>query len=431
MDLGAADEDIRRTVLDSGARIVSERMPGSRSVTIGITATVGSRDEAPAVAGASHFLEHLLFKGTESRTARGIAMAVDAVGGEMNAYTGREGTSYYLRLPSSELDFGLDLLGDVVKAPAFRANEVESEREVIIEELLMAEDDPDDVVHQALYEAAFPGHPIGRETLGSMESIPGLDRDSIAAFHAEHYRPANLVIAAAGDLDHDVVIDRMTSVFGGANAGGTSIVESRQAPDGHLENLTTTHRDTEQVHLQMAWRSLALRDTDRFALFVANHVLGGGMASRLFTEVREERGLAYAVYSGPSLYTDTGLLSIYAGTGRARLGELLRVIDEVLEGLLADGITDEEHAVALGYLEGATVLGLEDSGSRMSRLASNEVVWGEVVPLDVQLGRLRSVTPDQVLDVLRKVLGAPRTVAAVGVGVEGDPLLESAAAWRR
>jgi predicted Zn-dependent peptidase len=424
-----ATEHLGRTVLDSGLRIVTERMPEARSVTLGVYAGIGSRDEADDLAGASHFLEHLLFKGTASRSAQQIARDVDARGGEMNAFTGRESTAYYTRLPGGELAFGLDLLGDVVAAPAFRPHEVDAEREVIVEELLMSEDDPDDVVHKAMYEAVFPDHPLGRETLGSMTSIQGLSRDGIAAFHAEHYRAPATVVAAAGDLDHDEVVARVAEAFAGLPVEGEP--PARTAPSIGPEPLRALHRDVEQVHLQLAWRGLDAHDEDRHALYVGNHILGGGMASRLFQEVREERGLAYSVYSGPSLFVDCGVQAVVASTGSSRVDELLAVIDAVVEGVLAAPVTDDELAVAIGYLTGATLLSLEDSGSRMARLASSELVHGEVRPVDDQLARIRAVTAEDVQRVLRRVLDAPRVVAAVGPRADRNRALTDAAEWRR
>lgn len=417
-----------RTVVGSGLRVVTERVPGARSVSVGVYVGVGSRDEPDELAGASHFLEHLLFKGTPTRSALDIAMAVDAVGGEINAYTGREATAYYVRLPASQLDLGLDLLSDVVANPAFRAHEVEAERDVIVEELLMSEDDPDDVVHKALYEAAFCGHGLGRETLGTMDSIGGLGRDSIAAFHAQRYRPANLVVAAAGDLDHDHVVDTVGALCANGVPGAPP---ERSAPVLDADALTVVDRDTEQVHLEFAWRCPDVHDPDRYPLLVGNHVLGGGMASRLFQEVREERGLSYGIYTSPALYSDAGLVVLSVSTAPARLAELLEVIDATIEALLDDGITETEHRVALGYLEGATLLGLEDTGSRMGRLASNELVFGSLRSVDEHLEAIRAVTRDDVSRVLRSVFDTPRVVAAVGDGASSNPLLERAAGWRR
>jgi predicted Zn-dependent peptidase len=409
--------DCEKTTLPSGIRIVTERMPEARSVTTGVWVGVGSRDESEELAGASHFLEHLLFKGTDTRSARSIAVAVDCVGGEMNAFTTREHTAFYTRLPVDQLAFGLDLLTDVVAHPAFRANEVDAEREVILEEILMSEDAPDDVVGTRLYEALFPGHPLGRETLGTEETIEAMPRDTIAGFHGHHYRPANLVVAAAGNLHHDQVVDAVADFFSSSEPGTPPI---RQAPDDTLVPLTVVERPIEQVHLALGWRSMHYDDPDRYALWVANQVLGGGMSSRLFQEVREERGLAYTVFSSPSTYRDAGATMIYAGTAPARLGELIDVIDGVIADLLADGITAEEHRTAVGCIEGSMLLGLEDSASRMMRIGSGEITRGEVIPVDEQLARIRAVTPDDAARVLRKVFSGPRAVSAVGPVSERD-----------
>ena len=411
---------IELTTLASGLRIVTERMPEARSVTIGFWAGVGSRDESPELAGASHFLEHLLFKGTAERSAREIAVAVDAVGGEMNAFTAREHTGYYTRLPVADLAFGLDLLTDVVGAPAFRPHEIDAEREVILEEILMNEDTPDDVVHTRLMEGLFPGHPLGAETLGSEDSIVGMARDQIASFHAEWYRPANLVVAAAGDLHHDEVVARVERCLEDSEPG---VRPTRVAPSTEVVPLSVVHRSTEQAHVAMAWRGLASNDPDRYALMVANHVLGGGMSSRLFQEVREERGLAYTVYSSPSSYTGAGAFSLYAGTAPNRLDELLQVIGDVLDELLASGITDDEHAVARGYLVGATLLGLEDSGSRMARLGSGLITRDEIIAVDDHLARMRAVTIDDVQRVVRRIVAAPSVLSIVGPFGEDDPVV--------
>jgi predicted Zn-dependent peptidase len=414
---------VELTTLDNGVRVVTERMPEARSVSIGFWAGVGSRDESDELAGASHFLEHLLFKGTDRRSAREIAVAVDAVGGEMNAFTTREHTAYYTRLPVAELDFGLDLLTDVVAGPAFRPPEVDAEREVILEEILMNDDAPDDVVHTRLLESVFPDHPLGRETLGSETTVEHMERDAIAAFHAHWYRPANLVVAAAGALEHAQVVERIASFLPDAEVGARP---ERSAPTRPPESLSVVHRPTEQAHVAMAWRGIAQREPDRYALSVANQILGGGMSSRLFQEVREERGLAYTVFTAPSSYADTGVLVLYAGTAPARLGELLDVVADVIDGVLADGITDAELDVAKGYLEGATLLGLEDSGSRMARLGAGLTSRGEIIPVAEHLERTREVTAADVHRVLQRVLGAPGSLSIVGPFQDDEPVLVGA-----
>ena len=402
---------MRTSTLDNGIRVVTERMESVRSVTTGVWVGVGSRDESGSLWGASHFLEHLLFKGTAARSAQDIAESVDAVGGEMNAFTAKEYTAYYTRLPATELAFGLDLLADVVTAPAFRPDEIDAERQVILEEILMSEDTPDDRVHTLLFEARYPDHPLGQETLGGPESIEAMTREEIAHFHEHHYRPTNLVVAAAGLLDHDEVVARVDEGFSSASGG---MAPERDAPSLPAVPVSVLRRPTEQVHLALSWPGFDHEDPDRYALSVLNHVLGGGTASRLFQEVREKRGLAYSVYSAPSSYVDTGLVLAYLGTAPARVAEAIAVVDDIVAALLSDGVSDKELAVARGYLEGSLVLGLEDSGSRMGRIGSSSTIRGKVTPISEHVDKIRAVTHDDVNRVLQRVFAGGRTLAAVG-----------------
>jgi len=415
-------DNVRRTTLANGIRVVTERMPEARSVTTGFWVAVGGRDEASELAGASHFLEHLVFKGTDTRTAREIAESVDALGGEMNAFTSREHTAYYTRLPADELSFGLDLLCDVLSDPALRPHEVDAERDVILEELAMSEDTPDDKVHSLLAAAVFPDHPLGREVLGDESTVESLGRDDISTFFKEHYRPANVVVAAAGRLEHDDVVAGVSHFLESVDAGARP---SRVAPDREQVSLTVEHRPTEQAHLTIGWRAIDQRDPDRFALAIANQIFGGGLSSRLFQEIREDRGLAYSVYSAASLYTDSGLFMIYAGTSPSKVDEVLDLIDAEVAKIVADGITERELRVASGYLVGALLLNLEDSGSRMGRLARAELSPSEALSVDEQIEQLRSVTVDDAHEVMRRVLSGPRSLAAVG------PFDESAFTARR
>ena len=415
------EPDIERSELTSGVRVITERMPEARSVSIGMWFAVGSRDDPGEIAGASHFLEHLLFKGTQQRSARSIALSVDAVGGEMNAYTTREHTAYYLRLPVAELHNGLELLADVVSAPAFREHELDAERDVIIEELLMSEDTPDDLVITALYESLYPDHPLGRETLGSRDTVEAMTREDVAGFHQQWYRPRTAVVAAAGALDHQQVLAAVDGLF---ETGEPGVAPVRSAPSTGIRPLVVIDRPIEQVHVAVGWPALSLGDDDRYAMWVANHVLGGGMSSRLFQKIREERGLAYTVFTSPSSYSDAGSLIMYAGTAVNRLGELLSVTDEVLAGFLADGITEEEHRVALGYLEGSMLLGLEDSGSRMSRLGTGIATRNDITSVDDHIRHIRAVTIDDVNAVITRIFDGPRAVSAVGPLGSGNPALE-------
>jgi len=413
------DPGVEQTELPNGLRIVTETMPEARSVTLGAWVRVGGRDEAPELSGASHFLEHLLFKGTEHRSARQIAEAVDSVGGEMNAFTAREHTAYYARLPHERLDVGLDILGDVLTVPALRPTEVEAERQVIVEEILMNLDAPEDRVHTALSGALFAEHPLGREVLGEMGTVESITRDDIAEFFNHWYRPATMVVTVAGRLEHDQVVEAVAAGLGGGVGGELPV---RTPPAAATAAVVVERDDTEQAHLCLGWRSLTNGDDDRWALSVANQVLGGGMASRLFQEVREERGLAYSVYSHPTAFEDSGYLTIYCGTAPKRAREALRVIDDVVASVLTDGITESELAVAAGYLEGSMLLGLEDSGGRMGRLGRSLMQRDRITTIDEHLARLRAITTEDVARVLHRVLDTPRVLAAVGP-FEGDELI--------
>jgi predicted Zn-dependent peptidase len=411
-------EDIRRSRLASGLRVVSEALPGTRSVTIGAWVGSGARDEASEVSGASHFLEHLLFKGTATRSARDIAEAVESVGGEMNAFTTHEQTVFYIRLPDTELERAIDILADVVWNPAFRTDDVEAERQVILEEIGMRDDTPDDLVHDLFARAHFPEHPLGREVLGSHETIAAMSRDAIADHHGAHYEPANIVIAAAGNLDHDRVLALVAARTPGAMPARPARIH---AGAGDPRPVAVVHRPTEQAHVVLGLRSIPALDPDRDALTVVNQALGGGMASRLFQEVREQRGLAYSVYSYRAAFDDTGYLAIYAGTAPDRMRQTLDVIETELERLVRDGVPEPELEAAKGHLTGSLAMSLETSASRMRRLGRSELVEGEIPTLDSVIARIRAVTADDARRVIDRVFAdARRTLAVVGPHDERD-----------
>jgi predicted Zn-dependent peptidase len=412
--------DIRRLQLPSGVRVVSEHMPEVRSASIGCWVAIGARDEVPELSGASHFLEHLLFKGTDERDARRIAQEVDALGGEMNAFTTKEYTAYYLRLPADSFEWGVELLGQILSVPSLRPADVEAERQVILEELLMGLDDPDDRVHTMLFEALFPGHPLGREVLGDADTVGAMARDAIAGFHDAHYGPANLVVAVAGRVDHDRVHAAVETSLPGTSA---SARPERSVPELAPVPLVVDRRPLEQVHLTVGWRSLDHHDPDRYALALANQVLGGGASSRLFQEVREERGLAYTVFSSPAPMSDAGALVLFVGTGPDHVEEAATVVADVVGEIAANGVTAAELDVAKGFLSGSLILGLEDSASRMGRLGSGEAVRGEVVSIEEHVRRIDAVDLEDVARVASRVLAGPRTVAAVGPFDEDHPAL--------
>lgn len=380
-------------------------------MTTGVWVGVGGRDEAPGIAGASHFLEHLFFKGTERRSARQIAESVDSVGGDLNAFTSREHTAFHTRLPAGEWRLGVELLGDVLSAPALRQADIDAEREVILEELWAAMDTPEDLVHMLAADGMFPAHPLGREVLGDADTVRAMRRDDIASFFEQHYRPANLVVAAAGRIEHDEFCESIAEHLDLAPGGETP---DRTVPGDDIVPLHTHERDGEQVHLVLGWRALPSGHDDRYALAVANQILGGGSSSRLFQTIREDRGLAYTVYSWVEAHSDAGMLGAYVGTSPGRSAETLETLESELANITASGVTPEEFRVAVGYLSGATELGLEDSGSRMGRIGRMLLSTGTVVDLDEQLARLRAVTIEEVDTLLARLLGGARTVAAVG-----------------
>jgi predicted Zn-dependent peptidase len=402
---------VRTTRLDCGVTVVTERMPHVESVAIGFWVGVGGQDEPAPLAGVSHFLEHLLFKGTESRTAAAIAEAVDKVGGDMDAATGKDYTTFEVRVLDDCLALGLDLLSDILWAPAFRADEVEAERQVILEELLSHGDEPADAVHDLVLEALFPDHPLGRNVLGEEATVQSITRDEIRAFHAHHYRPANVVVSAAGRLDPDQVAHGVEARFCGLGGGDAP---TRRAPGSAVSPVLVHGRPTEQAHVVVGMRSLSADDDDRHALAALNHVLGGGLSSRLFQEIRERRGLAYSVYSYHSPFAGAGALAVYAGTASRHVHEVLELIHEGLDGLAEGGVRADELEIAKGHLRGSTLLGLEESGARMSRIGTSQLVDGEVRPVDDVLARIDALSLDDLARVRDRVLGNDRVLAVIG-----------------
>jgi len=391
--------------------VVTETMPTARSIALGCWVAVGNRDEPESVAGASHFCEHLLFKGTASRSAREIAELVDATGGDMNAYTTKEYTAFYLRVPASDFPLALDILCDVISSPALRENDVESERDVILEELHLQLDEPDDLVHTELSAALFPGHALGWEILGTADTIGSMSADAIRSFHAEWYRPANLVFAAAGPIEHDAFVAAIAAAFPSSDGGQAP---ARVAPITPPVLHRVVPRKVESVHVALGWRAFGHHDPDRHALAVLNQILGAGMSSRLFQEIREERGLAYSVFSSVATYEDAGVLSIYAGTAKAKVRELLDVVRDQIAEISSTGVTDHELRVAKGAFAGSTVINLEDTGNRMARLATSITLRNMVTPIDAYLRAIDAVDRPALVRVAARVLEAEPTLAAVG-----------------
>ncbi len=409
--IGTSSEDIQLTELPNGLRVVTERMDSVRSVTMGCWVGVGSRDEADDHAGSSHFLEHLLFKGSDKWSTRDISIAIDGVGGDMNAFTSREYTAYSFRVPHIAVDLAAELLGEVISRPTLDADDLESERLVILEELTMAEDTPDDLVHMELQRSLFPDHPLGEEVLGTEESISAMNADTVRKFHRHWYQPANMVVSAAGLVDHDRLVDAMESAFGQLEGGDRP---TREVPSEGVRPFCSTEKPVEQTHVALGWRGFGLDDERRFALSLANQILGGSLSSRLFHEIREKRGLAYSVFSSAASYSDAGILTMYAGTSPEKAVELLAVVDHEIAEVIENGFTPEELATAKGGVSGATMIGLEDSSSRMGRLGSNMLLFDRIKPIDEAVAAIERVDLDQLNEVARQVFSAERCVSLVG-----------------
>ena len=417
---------VRRTVLPSGVRILSEQMPGAQSATVGFWVAVGSRDEEPVTYGSTHFLEHLLFKGTPTRSALQIAVSFDEVGGEHNAMTAKEYTCYYAKVRDQDLPMAVAVLADMFTSSVIDSEEFESERGVILEELAMADDDPSDVVSERFFEAVFGAHPLGRPIGGSPASIGAVGRDAVWEHYRANYRPQDLVVTVAGAVDHDALVAGITRALetAGWDLGIEGLPVDRRHAAGVLGGsggelargsaLTIVDRPTEQVNLLLGVPGLAASDDRRAAVTVLNSVLGGGMSSRLFQEVRERRGLAYSVYSFAAGYSDSGLMGLYAGCSPQKAADVAELMLGEFRRLAADGITDEELARAQGQLGGGAALALEDSDARMTRLGRSELTFGEFSDLDETLRRLAGVTTAQVQELAQELVARPLSLAAVG-----------------
>ena len=430
---------LRRTVHPSGLRVLTERMPGARSATVGFWVGIGSRDEqgeqhdAPASLGSTHFLEHLLFKGTPTRDAMQIATSFDRIGAENNALTAKEYTCYYAKVRDVDLDGAVQVLADMVTNSVIDTDEFENEREVILEELAMAADDLADVANERFFEAVLGDHPLGRPIGGSPETIRAARRDAVLAHYRAEYDPSTLVVAAAGAVDHDRLVELVLSALTGAGDERWSI-ETERSPVRRADQAGVpapsasatrpdptptptpflTQRESEQVNLMVGTRGLHAADPRRFSFGLMNAILGGGMSSRLFQEIREKRGLAYTAYSFGASYSDAGVFGMYAGTAPGKAGDVVELAGAELQRIASDGVTEEEHARVLGQVSGSSALALEDSDTRMSRLARAELGAGELFTLDASLERFQAVTAEDIRSVAADLAAGPLTVVAVG-----------------
>jgi len=401
----------RLTTLPNGLRVITETMPSVRSVAVGCWVDTGSRDEAPAEAGCSHFLEHLLFKGSERFTAQDIARAFDSVGARSNAFTSKEYTCFWAQLRDDDLPMGMELLAEMLLRPAFRPEDIESEANVVLEEINMNEDDPGDVAHDQFARALWGEHCLALPVLGTRESIGGMPREAILSYWGRRYQPAATVLAAAGHVEHERVLELAEEQFGPWQ--GPPVSHEYRDP-AIVPRVEVKTRDTEQAHLVFGGEALTRGDDRRFAFGLLNHVLGAGMSSRLFREIREERGLAYAVYSFRMPYADSGAYGVYVGTTPRQTAEVLGLVRETLAKLAAEGITGDELERAQGNMKGSLALSMEETNSRMVRLGRHELTGMPHLSLDETVAAIDAVTRADVHGVAEEVFSSPQVLGAVG-----------------
>jgi predicted Zn-dependent peptidase len=403
----------RITTLDSGLRVATEAMPSVRSIALGFWIRAGSRDEGTEQAGISHFLEHLLFKGTDRFSSREIDEAFDSLGAEVNAGTSKETTSVYSRFLDGHLERAFDVLQDMVLRPAYP--DIDSERQVVIEEIAMYEDEPSDKVHDVLAGAIFGDHPLGRPIIGRADVVSSVPIPSIAAWHQARYVPSNVVVAAAGNIDHDELV----GLVGAATEGITPADAPTLAgtPNGNTPVVRFHRKETEQYHVCLGGPGMARDDDRRFALRVLDTILGGSSSSRLFYEVREKRGLAYSVYSYASHYSDTGQVALYVGTRPDNVGEATEVLGNELRRLVDEGVTAEELERARENVKGRTVLSMESTSVRMNRLGGSLLMGVPLLTVDEVLTAFDAVTLDDVVELARE-LYVPDRLSAAGVGAD-------------
>jgi predicted Zn-dependent peptidase len=414
---------ITRTVLPGGLRVVTEAMPGVRSLSVGVWVPVGSRDETLGLAGTSHFLEHLLFKGTSTRSALDIASAMDAVGGEFNAFTEKEHTCYYATVLDRDLDLAIDVISDVVLHATITAQDVDIERSVVLEEISMRDDDPADLVFDEFATALHGDTPLGRPILGTVESITGLSRAQVNGYYRRRYQPAEMVVSVAGNVTHADVLRVVRRYFETGLAGEGARRTPRRSEAGTVrpaDAVRVLGEETEQANLVLGMHGLSRHDPRRFAVGVLSAALGGGMSSRLFQRIREERGLAYSVYSFAHGYADTGQFGVYAGCQPGKADEVLGLMRDELDSAAAGALTAAEVERGKGQMRGGIVLGLEDSGSRMTRIGKSELSYGEIMGLDELLTQVDAVTPESVADIAAELLARPRCLTVVGPFGEHD-----------
>jgi predicted Zn-dependent peptidase len=420
-----AEGEFRKTVLPNGIRLVTERIPHVRSVAAGVWVDTGSRHEPAERAGISHFIEHLVFKGTESRSAEEIAKAVDSVGGQMDAFTTKEHTCFYVTVLDQHLPLAADLLADVLLHPLFAPDDIEKEKSVVLQEFSMVEDTPDDLIHDLFTERVWASHPLGRPILGEKKIVQALDRETVLGHFREEYCPARIIIAAAGRIEHEALVELFGSRFAGFRQPCPARDESTPATASCLE---LVDKPLEQVHFVLGGPGLSQTSTDRYALYLLNIVVGGSMSSRLFQEIRERQGLVYSIHSGNAAFRDTGLFYVYAGSEPSQFERVVELTLTELRKIRAGGITAEELGRAKEHLKGSLMLSLESTSSRMTRSAMQELYFGHAFSLDEILASIDGVTPLQIDALIDRLLGRGLlSLVALGPGGPGKAMPRSLA----
>jgi predicted Zn-dependent peptidase len=409
---------VKRSVHSSGLRIVTEEVPSVRSAAVGIWVNVGSRDEAPATAGASHFLEHLLFKGTTSRTALEISSSIESVGGEMNAFTSKEYTCFYARVIDTDLPMAIDVVSDLINSSIITALDVDAERKVVLEEIAMRDDDPSDLVHDLFSDTYYGDTPIGRPILGTIDSINGMSRNTVFNYYKKKYLPQDLVVAVAGNIKHKNVVAMVEKALSRDNfldvLAAPVIRPNVPVKNTKQQSVGLMYKKSEQAHMFYGMEGVARADERRFAMGVLSAALGGGMSSRLFQEIREKRGLAYSVYAYAQQFAGSGVLGFYAGCNPTKAIEVVEIIRSVLSDVADNGMTHEEIERAKGAVRGSLVLSQEDTGSRMSRIGKNEIVYGQVMDFDDILKAISRVSAEDIRGIASEFLVKAPTLALVG-----------------
>ncbi len=390
----------RKDTLANGIRVVSETLPKSRSVSIGVWVKVGSRHEPAEVGGVSHFIEHMFFKGTKKRTARDIATEIDSLGGEMNAFTSQENTTYYVKVLDEHLPIAIDILADILIGSRFDPAEMEKERKVILEEIKMVEDTPDDYIHELFTGSVWQGNSLGRPILGTKDTIKALKHKDILSYIDDYYSPREIIIAVAGNFEHDRLISLLNGAFGALARGG--VPRTDETP-GFRHAVTVRKKQLEQVQLCLGCKGLSYTDDDRYTILALNTVLGNSMSSRLFQEVREQNALAYSIYSYVTAYRDAGLLTIYAGTDPANVQQALRLIVKEIRKLRDEGVTPAEETRVKNQIKGNLVLSLESSNSHMSRIARQEIYFGKYFSVDDIIHAVDKVTVEDIGRIARRI----------------------------